>query len=89
MKTYSKEDLKEILEKHEKWLRKEEGGECIDLSGADLSFVDLIAETLIAADPSDAVPSDATLRKVGQIAAMLIAADLRKAGLEGSIQGEA
>ena len=30
--------IKEILEKHRKWLTDEEGGECADLSGANLSW---------------------------------------------------
>ena len=31
-----KEELKIILEKHQKWLKNEEGGECANLGGADL-----------------------------------------------------
>ena len=34
-------ELKKILELHEKWLNGEEGGERADLSGADLSGADL------------------------------------------------
>ena len=36
MKTYTQDELKEILEKHRKWWNDEEGGERADLSGADL-----------------------------------------------------
>ena len=36
-----REEIKEILEKHRKWLTDEEGGECADLSGADLSKANL------------------------------------------------
>lgn len=35
------ENLKEILEKHKKWLNKEEGGEQANLSGAHLSGANL------------------------------------------------
>lgn len=34
-------ELKEVLEKHRKWLTDEEGGECADLSGANLSCANL------------------------------------------------
>ncbi len=34
----TKEELKIILEKHEKWLKNEEGGECVDLTNADLRY---------------------------------------------------
>ena len=42
MRTISKQELKDILDKHGKWLRKEEGGECANLSYADLSSADLM-----------------------------------------------
>lgn len=38
MKKITKEELKEILEKHRKWLKGEKGGERTDLRGADLDF---------------------------------------------------
>lgn len=37
----NKEKLNDILEKHKKWLKNEEGGEQADLSGANLSSADL------------------------------------------------
>lgn len=42
--------IKEILEKHRKWLTDEEGGECADLSGANLSWANLSGENLSGAD---------------------------------------
>lgn len=39
-------ELKEVLEKHRKWLTDEEGGECADLSGANLSRADLSGANL-------------------------------------------
>ena len=44
--------LKEILEKHKKWLRGEEGGEKAKLSGADLRGADLSGANLSGADLS-------------------------------------
>ena len=41
MKKYSKEELAEILQKHELWLQEDPEGECADLRGADLSGADL------------------------------------------------
>ena len=41
MKTYTKDELKIVLEKHEKWLKGLDGGERADLSGADLSGANL------------------------------------------------
>ena len=36
MKTYTQKELAEIIEKHGKWLRDEDGGERADLSESDL-----------------------------------------------------
>ena len=49
-----REEIKEILEKHRKWLTDEEGGECADLSGADLSKANLSRADLSEADLSEA-----------------------------------
>lgn len=46
--------IKEILEKHRKWLTDEEGGECADLSLADLSGANLSWADLSGADLSGA-----------------------------------
>lgn len=43
-------ELKEILEKHRKWLSKEEGGEMADLRGANLRGADLRGADLSGAD---------------------------------------
>ncbi len=47
-------ELKEILEKHRKWLSKEEGGEMADLGGANLRGADLRGANLSDANLSDA-----------------------------------
>lgn len=79
MRTISKDELKEILEKHRKWLYKEEGGEQADLSHADLQNADLSAAKLQNADLSYANLSYANLS-----GADLICANLRYTGLYGA-----
>ena len=37
----TQEELNVILEKHKKWLKNEEDGECADLHGVNLSNADL------------------------------------------------
>ena len=39
MRNVTKEELKEILDKHAKWLRNEDGGESADLRSADLRYM--------------------------------------------------
>ena len=50
MKTYTQEELNVIIEKHEKWLRNEEGGEMANLSRANLSYANLSNADLYRAD---------------------------------------
>ena len=74
MRTVTKEKLIEILDKHLKWLRGEDGGERADLSYADLRSADLRSADLRSADLSYANLSYADLRS-----ANLRSADLRSA----------
>ena len=62
----TQEKLNVILEKHKKWLKNEEGGECADLHGADLE---------------DAILSNANLSNANLSNADLSCADLRYANL--------
>lgn len=71
--------IKEILEKHRKWLTDEEGGEFADLSGADLSKADLSR-----ADLSGANLSKANLSKADLSGANLSVANLSWANLSGA-----
>ena len=73
------DNLQEVLEKHQKWLNNEEGGERADLSGADLNGVDLSGADLNGADLNDANLSCADLFK-----ADLKGADLNDANLNGA-----
>ena len=41
MRTFTKEQLAELLAKHRAWLNNEDGGERADLSSADLRYADL------------------------------------------------
>ena len=50
MRRVSKDELQEIIEKHGRWLREEEGGERADLSGADLARANLSRADLIGAN---------------------------------------
>ncbi len=71
--------LKEILEKHKKWLWDEEGGEKADLNSADLSGADLSGADLRYADLSDADLSGAILHGANLSGADLCGANLSDA----------
>ena len=76
MRTISAEELKEILDKHKKWLNDEEGGERANLSYADLRYADLYNANLSYANLRYADLSNANLSN-----ANLYNADLRYANL--------
>lgn len=86
--------LKEILEKHKKWLRGEEGGENANLNGADLRRVDLRSANLndanlsranlFSANLSSANLNDADLSRANLFNANLSRADLSGADLRGA-----
>ena len=76
MRKITEQELKEILEKHEKWLRDEEGGERADLSNVDLSYVNLEG-----VDLSNANLSNANLSNVDLSYAKLEGANLSNANL--------
>lgn len=71
MRTITVDELKEIIEKHKKWLNDEEGGERADLREANLSRADLQGTDLREAD----------LRKADLQYAILYCADLRGSNL--------
>ena len=79
MKTYTEEQLQEILQKHKLWLDGEDGGERANLSNADLTHADLSRTDLSYADLGYADLRSAKLRY-----ANLSYADLRCAHLSGA-----
>ena len=76
MKTYTQDELKIVLEKHEKWLKGLDGGERADLSGADLSGANLFRANLFRANLSCA-----NLFRANLFRANLSGADLSGANL--------
>ena len=90
----NKEELRKVLELHEKWLRDEEGGEradlrcanlgCADLGGANLGGANLGGADLRCADLRCANLSCANLS-----GAYLNDADLRRANLGGAYLNDA
>ena len=88
MRTISQKELKEILEKHKKWLNDERGGEKADLRKADLRCANLSNIDLQYADLYDAYLRGADLRGADLKYADLREADLRGADLrEADLQG--
>ena len=77
-------ELKEILEKHNKWLNNKDGGEKANLSGADLRWADLRWADLRWADLRGADLSGADLRGADLSGADLRGADLSGADLSGA-----
>ena len=85
----NKEELKEILDNHKKWLNDEPGGKKANLSGADLSgadlrYADLRGADLRGANLRYADLSFANLRYADLRGANLRGADLRSADLRGA-----
>ena len=84
MKTYTKEELAEILRKHKLWLANGVGGERADLRNADLYYADLRYADLRGADLYGADLRYADLRNADLYYADLRYADLRYADLHGA-----
>ena len=78
------EELKKIIEKHEKCLKSQECGERANLHGADLYDADLSDANLCGADLSEAILYGANLRGANLHGADLCGADLRHANLCGA-----
>ena len=78
------EKLAEILDKHKKWLRNENGGSRANLSGADLSGADLSGAYLYGANLSGANLSGANLSGADLSRANLYGANLYGANLYGA-----
>ena len=76
MRTFTKEQLTEILAKHKAWLNNKERGERADLSYADLSYANLRSADLSYANLSYANLDSADLRYADLSYANLDSADL-------------
>ena len=83
MRDISREELNEILESHELWL-KGEGGKCADLSNVDLRCADLSNTNLKYADLIYANLSDVDLSNVNLSDANLRYADLTNVDLSNA-----
>ena len=84
MRIINEQQLKDILDKHGKWLRNEENGERANLSYADLRSADLRSADLRYADLSSADLSYADLRSADLSYADLRSADLSSADLSSA-----
>jgi hypothetical protein len=84
VKTYTPEELKEILSKHWEWQHSEEGGERADLQRADLRGANLRDAYLQGADLRGANLQYANLQYADLQRADLRGADLRGADLRGA-----
>ena len=90
MKKISEQELKDILDKHRKWVKNEEGGVRADLSSADLSsanlsYANLSYANLSSANLSSANLSGANLSGANLSDANLCGADLSDANLSDTI----
>ena len=81
--------LKDILDRHRRWLAKEEGGELADLQGADLRKANLRGANLRWANLRRANLQEADLRGADLRAADLQRANLWRADLRGANLQEA
>ncbi len=82
-------NIKEVLDKHLKWLMDEEGGSKANLSGADLRWADLSRADLRGANLRGADLRGADLRGANLRGADLRGADLSRADLRGADLSEA
>jgi len=94
MKTLAREDLRQMLELHEKWLRGIDGGSRAvlrgtDLRGADLTGADLTGAVLTDTDLRGADLTDTDLRGADLTGADLTGAVLRDAVLTGAVLTDA
>ena len=78
------EEIKKVLDSHQKWINNEQGGERADLRGAKLHWADLSEADLRGADLSGADLSGATLHRANLRGAKLHWADLSEANLSGA-----
>ena len=78
------EEIKKVLDSHQKWINEEDGGERANLREADLSRANLSRANLSEANLSGADLSGADLRGAAIREADLRGADLSEAALRGA-----
>ena len=78
------EEIKDVLDSHQKWINEEDGGERADLRGADLREADLRGANQHWADLREANLRGADLHLANLSEANLHWADLREADLRGA-----
>ena len=83
------ERLNEILKNHKKWLNNDNGGECANLTRADLGYANLTRANLRGADLRSANLRNANLGYANLGYANLRGANLRSADLRGADLGYA
>ena len=81
MRHFTQEELKDVFEKHKKWLNHEGGGVRADLRGADLRGANLYRAILYRANLCGADLREADLREANLCGAILREANLRGADL--------
>jgi len=81
VRNISEQELKQILDKHGKWLRSEDGGERANLRSADLRYADLRSANLRSVNLRSANLSFADLSSADLRYANLRSADLRYANI--------
>ena len=89
MKTYSKQEIRTILDNHKKWLQDDPEGEKADLSFANLRSADLSSADLRYADLCSANLSFTDLRSADLSSADLRSTDLSYADLRSTNLGSA
>jgi len=80
----NQEEIGRVIEKHQKWLNNEDGGERADLQGANLRGADLQGADLQGADLQGADLQGADLKGADLQGADLREANLRRADLKGA-----
>ena len=84
MKTYTADELRDILDKHGKWARGEAGGSRANLTGAYLAGANLTGANLTGANLTGANLADAYLAGANLTRADLAGANLARAYLAGA-----
>ena len=89
MKTCTADELKAVLESHAKWFRRDTGGACANLYGANLTDANLVGANLTRANLYGANLTRANLTGANLYSANLYGANLGRANLTDANLGSA